>query len=182
MYEQLPTQSVGGYQGYSVFNDECMQNAAQNWLLKLPTGEVSPRQFRRALTEDIIPCFGLNKDSISEQTMQQWLVKLGWRQTQLKKGVYMDDHEQNDIVKYRNETFLPLMAEYERYMVKWVENENGHFEHVEPQLCPGEKRIIPLFQDESSFHTGEYKSNVWFVHSSHLKTLLLILCSGKAAC
>jgi hypothetical protein len=57
----------------------------------------------------------------------------------------MDGHERNDVVKYRNETFLPLMAEYERYMVKWVENKNSYFERVEPQLCPGEKRIIPLF-------------------------------------
>ena len=47
VYEQLPTQSVGGYWGYSVFNDERVQNAAQNWLSKLPTGEVSPRCFHR---------------------------------------------------------------------------------------------------------------------------------------
>ena len=53
------------------------------------------------------------------------------------------------------------MAEYERQMVRWAENEDGTFERVEPELQPGEKRIIALFQDESSFHAGEYKSNVW---------------------
>lgn len=73
----------------------------------------------------------------------------------------MDGHERSDVVKYRNETFLPLMAEYERWMVRWIENEDGTFKRVEPQLLPGEKRIIPLFQDESSFHTCKYKSNVW---------------------
>jgi hypothetical protein len=70
VYEQLPTQSVGGYRGYSVFNDKRVQNAARNWLSKLPTGEVSPRRFCRALTEEIIPCFGLNKDSVLERTVR----------------------------------------------------------------------------------------------------------------
>ncbi len=93
VYEQLPTQIVGGYRGYSIFNNERMQIAAQDWLLRLPTGEVSPRHFCRALTKDILPCLGLNKESISEWTARRWLVKLGWRRTHLKKGVYMDGHE-----------------------------------------------------------------------------------------
>ena len=79
----------------------------------------------------------------------------------MKKGIYMDGHERNDVVKYRNEKFLPLMAEYKRQMVRWVENEDGMFRCVEPELLPGEKRVIALFQDESLFHAGEYKSNVW---------------------
>ena len=79
----------------------------------------------------------------------------------MKKGVYMDGHEQDNVVKYQNEKFLPLMAEYERQMVRWAENEDGTFKCVEPELQPGEKRIIALFQDKSSFHAGEYKSNVW---------------------
>ena len=167
LYEQLPTQNWGGYRGYSLFNDKRVQGATHNWLLKLPTGEVSPRRFCRALTKEILPCLGLSK-SVSERTAQRWLIKLGWRQTRLKKGVYMDGHERSDVVKYRNETFLPLMAKYEEYMVKWVENGRGDFEHIEPNLCPREKRIIPIFQDESSFHAGEYKSNVWLVHSLYL--------------
>ncbi len=92
LYEQLPTQNWGGYRGYSLFNDEHVQGAARNWLLKLPTREVSPRCFCRALTKEIFPCLGLNK-SVSERTARRWLVKLGWHQTCLKKGVYMDGHE-----------------------------------------------------------------------------------------
>ena len=161
LFEQLPTRSAGGDRGSSIFNDERVQSGARNWLSRLPTGEVSPRHFSRALTEEILPFLGLNKTSISERTARRWLVRLGWRRTRLKKGIYMDGHEREDVVKYRNETFLPLIAELERCMVKWVEKENGEFERIEPLLHPGEKRIIPIFQDESSFHAGEYKSNVW---------------------
>jgi hypothetical protein len=167
VFKQLPTQTMGGYHGYSIFNDERMQNAAQNWLTKLPTGEVSPRCFCRALTKEILPCLGINKETVAERNARQWLIKLGWRWTCLKKGVYMDGHEQNDVVKYCNEVFLPLMAKYEQLMVKWVERKNGTFEHVEPELGPGEKQVVALFQDESSFHASEYKSNVWLVHSLH---------------
>jgi hypothetical protein len=46
-------------------------------------------------------------------------------------------------------------------MVRWTKNEDGTFECIEPQLHPGEKRIIPLFQDKSLFHAGEYKLNIW---------------------
>lgn len=161
IHEQLPTQSWGGYRGSSIFNDERLQSAALDWLSKLPTGEVSPSRFCKALTEDILPYLGIGKEAVSERTARRWLIKLGWRQTRLKKGVYMDGHERDDVVKYRNEIFLPLMDEYERRMVKWAENEDGTFERVEPDLPPGEKRVIALFQDESSFHAGEYKSNVW---------------------
>lgn len=73
----------------------------------------------------------------------------------------MDGHEWDDVVKYHNEMFLPLMAEHERCMVKWTENENGQFKCLEPQLHQGEKQVIPIFQDESCFHAGKYKLNVW---------------------
>ena len=35
--------------------------------MKLPTGEVSPRHICRALTEEILPCLGINKENVAEQ-------------------------------------------------------------------------------------------------------------------
>jgi hypothetical protein len=45
-------------------------------------------------------------------------------------------------------------------MVYWVLKELK-LEHVEPDLGPSEKRIIAVFQDESSFHVNEYKQTAW---------------------
>ena len=73
----------------------------------------------------------------------------------------MYGHEQIDVIQYCNKTFLPLMADYKRLMVRWIENDCGGFDHIEPHLGPGEWRIFPIFQDESPFHASEYKSNVW---------------------
>jgi hypothetical protein len=48
---------------------------------------------------------------------QWWLLSLRWRQTRVKKGVYMNGHERPDVVEYRNNVFLLLMASFERCMV-----------------------------------------------------------------
>jgi hypothetical protein len=50
---------------------------------------------------------------ISKCTAHHWLIKLGWRQTIVWKGVYMDGHERNDVVEYRNKVFLPAIAQFE---------------------------------------------------------------------
>ena len=55
---------------------------------------------------------------LSERTARQWLIKLGWQHTMLKKGVYMDGHERPDVVEYWLKTFLPLMALHEKKMVQ----------------------------------------------------------------
>jgi hypothetical protein len=55
--------------------------------------------------------------NLSEWTARCWLIKLGWRRMMLKKGVYMDGHERPDVIDYQVNTFLPLMAQLEKWMV-----------------------------------------------------------------
>ena len=50
---------------------------------------------------------------------------------------------------------------FERRMVCW-ELKESVLKHIEPELEPGEKRVIAIFQDESSFHVNEYKQNIWY--------------------
>ena len=51
-----------------------------------------------------------------ERTAWHWLVKLGWQRTRLKKGVYMDGHERDDVKAYWK-VFLKKMALFEKRMV-----------------------------------------------------------------
>jgi len=81
----------------------------------------------------------------------------------------MDGHERIDVKAYCDQVFLPLMASLEKRMVQWdvKESEGGNtgkreLKHTDPRLGPGEKRIIPIFQDESSFHVNKYKSSAWY--------------------
>jgi hypothetical protein len=58
-------------------------------------------KFWHALNNQILPTLGYVLDvRLSECTARHWLYKLGWRQTRLKKGVYMDGHERDDVKEY----------------------------------------------------------------------------------
>jgi hypothetical protein len=97
-----------------LLKDEQVQVVMRVHLSTVPTGEVTPKEFRHALNEQILPSvrFAL-KDGLSECTARRWLVLLGWRHIRVKKRVYMDGHERLDIVEYPNNVFLPLMALFE---------------------------------------------------------------------
>jgi hypothetical protein len=162
MFEQLPDENRGGDRGRSLLDDERIQRAARTYLLTLPTGEVTPKRFHHALNARILPALGHTLAKwLSERTARRWLIKLGWRRTMLKKGVYMDGHERPDVVEYRMKEFLPLMALHERRMVQWIAR-GSELVRVDPDLGPNEKRVIAVFQDESSFHVNEYKQDAWY--------------------
>ena len=80
----------------------------------------------------------------------------------LRKGVYMDGHERPDMVEYRNNVFLRDMASHQKKMVRW-EQQESELVRIDPVLMPGKKRIIAMFQDESTFHANEYRSTIWCV-------------------
>jgi len=37
----------------------------------------------------------------------------------VRKGVYMDGHERQDVVDYRNKVFLPALKEFEKLVAKY---------------------------------------------------------------
>jgi hypothetical protein len=96
----------------------------------------------------------------------------------VRKGVYMDGHERLDIVEYRNNVFLPLMASFERRMAQWKPEGPG-LVHVEPDLRPGEKRVIAVFQDKSCFHANDNKQNAWCAPAANLHVALFPLTLEK---
>jgi len=44
--------------------------------------------------------------------MYKWLNCLGFHATEEKKGVYIDGHKREDIIKYCQKEFLPQIARY----------------------------------------------------------------------
>ena len=70
----------------------------------------------------------------------------------------MDGHERADVVRYRNDIFLPAMSKFEACMVHY---EGLEMKRVEPVLKPGEKEIIPHFHDECCFHANDETRSAW---------------------
>ncbi|KAF9256885.1 hypothetical protein L218DRAFT_975291 [Marasmius fiardii PR-910] len=118
-----------------------------------------PKAFQQALINNIFPQLNIDK-SLSIRTTCHWLIRLRWRLTQLPKGVYIDGHEREDVVKYHNKVFLPIMVEYERRMAQWELTDDA-LTHIPPVLRLGEKEIIPQFHDESTFHMNDFRTTAW---------------------
>jgi hypothetical protein len=48
-------------------------------------------------------------------------------------------------------------------MTEWIAQPDAHnLTHKDPELRPGERRVIAMFQDESSFHVNEYRQTAWY--------------------
>jgi hypothetical protein len=92
---------------------------ARTYLTSLPMGKVTPENFQHALNEQILPPLGYTLSiGLLECTAWKWLIKLGWQQRALRKGVYMDGYKRIDVKTYHNQEFLPLMASLEKRMVQ----------------------------------------------------------------
>jgi hypothetical protein len=128
----------------------------------------------------IIPSLGLDTggQQISESTARRWLTKLGYELKEVKKGIYIDGHEREDVVAYWNK-FLKEFAENERYLMilccdcqltdhrlRWTYH-NDDLEPIEPNLGPGECLHVPIFHDESIFQANDLPRQVW-VHDGRM--------------
>ena len=69
----------------------------------------------KEVNEQIIPALGLDlgKEKISESTARRWLLKLGYEMKECCKGMYIDGHERDDVVRYRKD-FLDKVADGDR--------------------------------------------------------------------
>lgn len=59
-----------------------------------------PHKLCRYVNKFLLPSLRL-EDSISEATAVRWLMKLGFKLSRVQKGVYVDGHEQPDVVEAR---------------------------------------------------------------------------------
>jgi hypothetical protein len=90
------------------------------------------------------------------------MIKLGWARSIVWKGVYMDGHEREDVVKYQNKVFLQQMLEFEKRMAKYIPDPSGKgLIREEPSLAPGERELIAEMQDETCCQANEHSSSAW---------------------
>ncbi|KIK80774.1 hypothetical protein PAXRUDRAFT_36084 [Paxillus rubicundulus Ve08.2h10] len=141
VFEQLPVKKCGGRANdLSPLKDEQLQLASRQWLTSQAVGQITPSQSRFALNDTILPSLNIT---------------LAW--PLLRKGVYMDGHECDDVKKYRQEVFLPAMAAFESCMIHY---EGLELHCVEPNLLPGEK-VIANWHDKCCFHGNDFKTHAY---------------------
>ena len=96
---------------------------------------------------------------ICEATAKAWLRKLGFRYRKKKAVVYMDGHERKDVVKFRDEEFLPAIAKFQKRMCTFEGQDCLTI--VQPVLRPGEKELVLVVHDECAVACKDGTVSAW---------------------
>ena len=97
------------------------------------------------------------KKRINISTAQQWMKKLDYQWTYDPKGQYVDGHEREDVVEYRQKVFLPRWANIQARTHDWSKGL--------PDPLPHERKTVVWFHDESTFYANDRRVARW-VHES----------------
>ncbi|KIK33086.1 hypothetical protein CY34DRAFT_792352 [Suillus luteus UH-Slu-Lm8-n1] len=96
---------------------------------------------------------------------QQWMSKLGYQWKEEEKGLYIDSHEQEDVVEYRQNVFLPVWQSFECRLRNW-KGDDGHLMQEEDSgELLGHCRVVVWFHDESTFYAHDRREVRW-IHST----------------
>lgn len=72
--------------------------------------QLRPAKLCRYVNQFLFPSLGIESE-ISETTAVNWLKKIGFKLRKVKKGVCIDGHEREDVVKARRE-FIDYLEEH----------------------------------------------------------------------
>ncbi|CAG8845747.1 11908_t:CDS:2, partial [Gigaspora margarita] len=120
--DPLPPSQCGKHSSKSLLHNEYVSLRITNYL--------RATKFQK----HIFPELHIDRaQTISLATSRRWMIKMGFNYKRYKKGIYIDGHEREDIIIYRQE-FLQKMEEYDRLMPKW--NDINCEIYEEPNLLP----------------------------------------------
>jgi hypothetical protein len=86
-------------------------------------------------------------------TAQRWMKELNDCWDYDPKGQYVDGHEREDVVEYRQNVFLPHWANIKARTHNWS---NG-----QPDPLPHERKIVVWCHDESTFYANDQQLARW---------------------
>jgi hypothetical protein len=86
---------------------------------------------------------------------------LKFRWVKNHKGQYVDGHERDDVVRYRQEVFLPAWYQMEGRMRAWTGDNMDDLEEVVDLINQTGKRLVVWFHDESVFYAHDRRPSQW---------------------
>ncbi|KII89329.1 hypothetical protein PLICRDRAFT_110047 [Plicaturopsis crispa FD-325 SS-3] len=98
------------------------------------------------------------KKTISLATAQRWMRRMGYRWTKNPSGQFVDGHEREDVVYFRQHVFLPAITDLEHRMRAWTLD---NLEIVASGPRPRNKPVVAWFQDESTFYANDRRTTRW---------------------
>lgn len=133
-----------------------------------------PPKLRWYVNDFLLPELKIEK-TISESTTVRWLKKLGFSKCRVQKGVYVDRHERDDVVKACTElinylytqvlpwvhsfiAYIYFLKLYARFSYSY---EGENLIETAPTLQPSQKIHYPIFHDKTCVHANDLANFVW---------------------
>ena len=163
----LRERTQGKYERVTIYRDEELNEAAAKWVRENAFTKGKPnmtaQSFCQWANEELLPSSQLPPHfpwRISLRTAVRWLHYLGFKPVSHRKGVYIDGHERDDVVKHR--------ANYLRTMAGLQAT------HRPPPICSDEppptvrdereeekKDLVVIYHDESIYNSNEGQTWMW---------------------
>jgi predicted transcriptional regulator len=141
-----------------------VSTAAKQYLQHLTTHEM-PAGLKRYMEIELFPRVHLKVGKgISLRTARRWLHHEGFRYIEHKKSLYYDGHERPDVVHYRQNIFLPAMAQHRSRLVEYMPGD------VENEVMKGncvERRLVTVVHDEMTAQANDGKAKSWVWEHEH---------------
>ncbi|PCH39316.1 hypothetical protein WOLCODRAFT_85577, partial [Wolfiporia cocos MD-104 SS10] len=104
--------------------------------------------------------FGLDS-TIALLTAQLWMHNLDYRWTKSPCSQFIDGHECEDVVSYRQNHFLPTLAKLDTTTRTWKNGVEVQQSGISPHQC----HTVYWWHDESTFYANDRRKVRW-VHKS----------------
>lgn len=168
--KQLPLHKIGRHMS-SLLDDEDIASKIKLHLMGVAAEDghfradtlvnfVASEAMQTKLEKKGIP---IQNRTISVWTARRWLKALDFRFGRRKNGMYVDGHEREDVVEYRNaftkrwvEDYEPRMAEYDNDG-NWIRMPEGNQPNGQPY------RLVLVTHDESTFY-GNDRCPLGWIH------------------
>jgi hypothetical protein len=150
----LPINPYGSW-NESMLVDEDLVNDINLYLQELGDAITAKKLADFLSREDVKSKHGITR-TISERTACRYLQTLGYRWQAAKKGQYVDGHEREDVVSYREHHFLPEWKALQDRMQNWTTENLPEFG---PHLSI--HRVIVWFHDETIFYAHDRRKRLW---------------------
>jgi hypothetical protein len=103
-----------------IITDENNKMMLREYLRNIqPSCDRTPHRFWLELNNHLLATIPDAPVKISLNTARRWMIYLGFHAHKTGKNYYVDGHEREDVVQYREQVYLPQMLEYERRMGDW---------------------------------------------------------------
>ena len=160
VHKELPQPRQGMHVKIPILIDsEDARTACLSWLRTTNANLITGRSLSEWINSNLHQKLDLDSPIlITERTAIRWLLSLGFEHCERRKGTYVDGHERDDVVQYREE-FLKQMEVYQSRMITYIGDDCEIA--MMPELESGIRPLVFVVQDESCFSSNEGMKTVW---------------------